>query len=261
MADKENKQTGSESANVPNEPVKTTPEESQEHHDEQVHEVSSAQPVVVNPDQEKTPDKEGNPEGAFDPAIAVDGVTYDRFGNQQPSDNTDDPFMPEDVEELDQRQSDYSVFTTRDLQQPSPSSSDSSASRYKESGSLEQAKDKLDESPFITRTEGSILDLDTSGTRGGVDRSAGSLAESDSEDSSPKNEESVFNTVMRVNEIPVARDDSGTGDENETFFIDVLANDTDANTDDGPMNFTLDRVAIVSVDGDVETGRGQGQHC
>ena len=255
MADKENKQTGSESANTPKEPLKTTPEDSQEYQEEQTHE-SSAQPVVVHPEQEQPEDEEGTPEESVDPAIVVDGVTYDRFGNQQASEETDNPFMPEDVEELDEGQSDYTVLTqnlqTREFQQPS-SSRDGTDARHSEQGSNEKPEDKLDESPFITRTESSILDIETEDVRQATDRVPGAFSESDNE----QPEEAVMTTVTRVNEIPVARQDSGTGDENETFFIDVLANDTDANTDDGPANFTLDRVAIVSVDGDVLTGRGQ----
>ncbi len=256
MADKDNKQAGTESANTPNEPVKTTPEDAQEYQEEQTHE-SSAQPVVVHPEQEQPEDEEGIPDESVDPAIVVDGVTYDRFGNQQASEETDNPFMPEDVEELDEGQSDYTVLTqnvqAREFQQPSTSSRDGSDVRYNEQGSKDQPEDKLDESPFITRTESSILNIEAADARQALERESDVFTESDSE----RPEESVLTTVMRVNEIPVARQDSGTGDENETFFIDVLANDTDANTDDGPMNFTLDRVAIISVEGDVETGRGQ----
>jgi hypothetical protein len=58
----------------------------------------------------------------------------------------------------------------------------------------------------------------------------------------------------QVNEAPIAQRDSGTGDENESVLINVLANDTDAND---PINFTLDSVTIIDVDGDVETGHGQ----
>ncbi|GAA4652839.1 VCBS domain-containing protein [Kistimonas scapharcae] len=262
MADNENKQTGAESANGPNEPVKPTPEETQEPREEQAHASPPVQPVVVPPAQEQPEGEEQTAEESVDPAIVVDGVTYDRYGNQQFPEEPGNPFMPEDVDDLDEGQSGYTVLTqnlqARDFQQPSSTSSrDDADHRQNAQGSQQQLEEKLDESPFVTRTESSILDIETDGIDKASDRAPGTQSEPEREQAPLVQEYAVPAAVVRVNEIPVAREDRGEGDENAVFRMDVLANDTDANTDDGPANFTLDHVAIVAVNGDVETGRGQ----
>ncbi|WP_211831194.1 Ig-like domain-containing protein, partial [Kistimonas asteriae] len=63
-------------------------------------------------------------------------------------------------------------------------------------------------------------------------------------------------TVTGTNDDPVASADTQTGHENETLTIDVLANDTDVDHNDGPANFSLDSVQIVDGDGNPLSGQG-----
>ena len=61
-------------------------------------------------------------------------------------------------------------------------------------------------------------------------------------------------TVDGENDAPAAMDDTASGGENQTLTIDVLGNDTDADNNDGPGNFELTQVSIISVTGDVQAG-------
>ncbi|WP_425559148.1 Ig-like domain-containing protein, partial [Kistimonas scapharcae] len=54
-------------------------------------------------------------------------------------------------------------------------------------------------------------------------------------------------TVTGTNDAPVAVADSGTVAINYTLTIDVLANDTDVDSDDSTANFSLDSVYITSI--------------
>ena len=63
-------------------------------------------------------------------------------------------------------------------------------------------------------------------------------------------------TVSGVNDAPVAVDESDSTGENSDLTVDVLANDTDVDGDDSPVNFSLDAVSINSVTG--LTGGGMG---
>ena len=63
-------------------------------------------------------------------------------------------------------------------------------------------------------------------------------------------------TVIGTNDTPIANVDTQTGHENETLTIDVLANDTDADHNDGPSSFSLDSVQIVDGDGNPLDGHG-----
>ncbi|MCA9190076.1 MAG: cadherin-like domain-containing protein, partial [Planctomycetales bacterium] len=56
-------------------------------------------------------------------------------------------------------------------------------------------------------------------------------------------------TVSGINDAPVAVDDSDSTTENTGITVDVLANDTDVDTDDGPANFSLDSIDSVVVSG------------
>ncbi|MFK0569931.1 VCBS domain-containing protein, partial [Endozoicomonas sp.] len=68
---------------------------------------------------------------------------------------------------------------------------------------------------------------------------------------------SLFNvTIANTNDAPTATVDTEAGDENETLIIDVLANDTDVDSDDSPANFSLDSVEVVDTNGDPVTGQG-----
>ncbi len=63
-------------------------------------------------------------------------------------------------------------------------------------------------------------------------------------------------TVTGTNDTPVASADTQTIHENETLTLDVLANDTDLDHNDGSANFTLDSVQVVDGDGNPATGQG-----
>ena len=62
--------------------------------------------------------------------------------------------------------------------------------------------------------------------------------------------------INDINEVPIARQDSGSGYENETLIIDVLANDRDEDFTDSPRNFSLDAVSVVDQVGNVVSGQG-----
>ena len=74
-------------------------------------------------------------------------------------------------------------------------------------------------------------------------------------DASINGETTAFSTASEtatikidpVNDAPVANSDSGSTDENAPVTIDVLANDTDVDGDDGPAYFSLDSVVIAST--------------
>ena len=63
-------------------------------------------------------------------------------------------------------------------------------------------------------------------------------------------------TVTGSNDGPVAAVDAGNTTENAELTLDVLANDTDADHNDSPTNFSLDTVEIVNGDGDPLIGKG-----
>jgi len=56
-------------------------------------------------------------------------------------------------------------------------------------------------------------------------------------------------TVTGVNDTPVANPDTGNTNENAAVTVDVLANDTDVDSDDNPSNFSLDSVSIAATTG------------
>ncbi|MCF6314471.1 MAG: Ig-like domain-containing protein, partial [Verrucomicrobiales bacterium] len=56
-------------------------------------------------------------------------------------------------------------------------------------------------------------------------------------------------TVSGVNDAPVAVVDTGATGENTSTDFDVLGNDTDVDSNDGPANFSLDTVSIASTTG------------
>nr|WP_246506578.1 Ig-like domain-containing protein [Kistimonas asteriae] len=70
------------------------------------------------------------------------------------------------------------------------------------------------------------------------------------------NEGTAMVTVTVVNDVPVASLDTGSGHENQTLTLNVLANDTDVDSGDSPTNFSLDSVQIVDGDGNPVTGQG-----
>ncbi|MEM8686294.1 MAG: tandem-95 repeat protein [Pseudomonadota bacterium] len=63
----------------------------------------------------------------------------------------------------------------------------------------------------------------------------------------------VVITVDGQNDGPVAVNETAGGTENQLLTIDVLANDTDADSTDSPSNFLLTQVSILSVAGAVLT--------
>ncbi|MEL7151725.1 MAG: Ig-like domain-containing protein [Pseudomonadota bacterium] len=75
-----------------------------------------------------------------------------------------------------------------------------------------------------------------------------------SDDDGATSASTVTITVNGVNDAPVTFADNGAGTENETLSLDVLANDTDVDLDDGPATFSLDSVAITNVSGAVTSG-------
>jgi Concanavalin A-like lectin/glucanases superfamily/Bacterial Ig domain/RTX calcium-binding nonapeptide repeat (4 copies)/Bacterial cadherin-like domain len=56
-------------------------------------------------------------------------------------------------------------------------------------------------------------------------------------------------TVDSVNDAPVANGDTAVTDENTGISVDVLANDTDVDGDDSPINFSLDSLDNITVSG------------
>ncbi|GFR71584.1 delta-60 repeat domain-containing protein, partial [Elysia marginata] len=77
-----------------------------------------------------------------------------------------------------------------------------------------------------------------------------------SDDEGATSESTATITITGTNDAPVASADTHTGHENETLTIDVLANDTDVDHNDGPSNFSLDSVQIVDGDGNPLSGQG-----
>ena len=77
-----------------------------------------------------------------------------------------------------------------------------------------------------------------------------------SDDESAESTSTATITVTGTNDAPVASADTQTGHENQTLTIDVLANDTDVDHNDGPSNFSLDSVQIVDGDGNPLSGQG-----
>ena len=56
-------------------------------------------------------------------------------------------------------------------------------------------------------------------------------------------------TVTGTNDAPVAVADTDTTEENTAVSVDVLANDTDVDSNDNPSNFSVDSFNVVSVSG------------
>ena len=67
-------------------------------------------------------------------------------------------------------------------------------------------------------------------------------------------DQKVTVSIVGSNDAPVVSVDTQTGQENETIMIDVLANDTDEDSDSS--NFSLDSVQIVDGDGNPLSGHG-----
>jgi hypothetical protein len=70
------------------------------------------------------------------------------------------------------------------------------------------------------------------------------------------NTATVTITVGPVNDPPVANPDFATTDEDSSVSVDVLANDTDVDSDDNPANFSLDSITLNSVTGLSGSGTG-----
>ncbi|WP_026258522.1 cadherin domain-containing protein, partial [Endozoicomonas elysicola] len=62
--------------------------------------------------------------------------------------------------------------------------------------------------------------------------------------------------VNDLNETPEPVSDSASLQENESFVINVLANDTDEDFTDGPANFSLDNATVIDSNGIPVTGQG-----
>ncbi|MCK5895137.1 MAG: hypothetical protein KAG53_12235, partial [Endozoicomonadaceae bacterium] len=112
MADKENKQTGSESDNAPNKSIKTKVDDSQKHQEKEANKPTSEQSEKVPSEQKDLAGEKSSVKNDPDPTtINVDGVTYDRFGNKQVVDESavsdgaegsDDSVALEGAEESDE---------------------------------------------------------------------------------------------------------------------------------------------------------------
>ena len=69
------------------------------------------------------------------------------------------------------------------------------------------------------------------------------------DDSGATSSSTLTITVNGANDDPVAVADTGSAGENETKSFDVLANDTDVDIDDVPVNFTVTTASVASTTG------------
>ena len=70
-----------------------------------------------------------------------------------------------------------------------------------------------------------------------------------SDDSGAQSTSTVTITVVGVNDTPIANSDEATTDENSQVLVDVLANDSDVDSDDSSHNFSLDEATILATTG------------
>ncbi|OQX35818.1 MAG: hypothetical protein B0D91_10075, partial [Oceanospirillales bacterium LUC14_002_19_P2] len=208
------------------------------------------------------PSGEQPPEEDLDPSLALDRDQYDQ--NAIRRDGIQRPDVPEPEDALGRTAAlKRDQYSQSDINQPSAETA-STMARRNEPTTRSRGNQKPDAEtaftrmPTVDRTEESVLIVQEPSVRVLIGDRGGPAPVRRVEGKEPPAEEaSTPEPATRVNQAPVANADRGEGRADSQFEIDVLANDTDANTDDGPANFTLDRVAIISVDGDVETGRGQ----